>query len=65
MSGRGIGEDSPGGGNVREADKRGEEPVIPNEMAEGSKTHFGVFVFARRILLYASTVIGEIRKNGK
>ena len=37
MSGRGIGEDSPGGGNGREADKRGEEPFIPNEMAESAK----------------------------
>jgi hypothetical protein len=25
--------------------------VIPDEMAEAIKTHFGVFVFARRILL--------------
>ena len=25
--------------------------AFPNEMAGGSKTHFGVFVFARRILL--------------
>ena len=34
---RAAGEDSPGGGNVREADKRGEEPFIPNEMAESAK----------------------------